>query len=477
MHESATRKPVLQVATAQQLEVILREQQAAMAADRFPHAAARRERLAAVERMLLDHEESLSAAISADFGHRSPLETRLLEFFPTMQNIRHARAHLAGWMQHESRPVSKWFFPGRAEVRHQPLGVVGIAAPWNYPLYLTLVPLADALAAGNRAMIKPSEHSPRFASLLARLIAERFPRSLVHVVEGDLDTARAFTALPFDHLVFTGSTAVAHEVMAAAARTLTPVTLELGGKSPVIVGRDFNLESAARRILYGKVLNAGQTCVAPDYVLAPAEAIAPLVAYMRIAAQEWYGAAPEGYTSIASRAHYTRLLELLDDARVHGARIEQLLPQDVMPAGRLAPLVLLNAKPDMRVMREEIFGPILPILPYRTLEEAIGFVNARERPLALYLFENDAARRDHVLEHTSSGGVTVNDTVLHAAQASLPFGGVGASGTGRYHGLDGFKAFSQIRAVFHQRRWNLVPLLHPPYGRMARALLRWMLRS
>jgi coniferyl-aldehyde dehydrogenase len=462
------------------LDAIFREQQYAFEQHRSPSARERREWLHALERILLDNSAAIGAAISTDFGHRPATETQLLELFPSVEAVRYARRHLASWMRPERRHVSIWFQPGSAQVRYQPLGVVGIVVPWNYPLYLAIGPLASALAAGNRVMIKMSEYTPAFGTLLGELILKTFPRNLVHVVLGDADTARAFVSRPFNHLLFTGSTAVGREVMAAAARHLTPVTLELGGKSPAIVAPGFDLARAARSIVFGKLVNAGQTCIAPDYVLAEATSIDTLITHMRHAAHELYrDAASPDYASIAHDRQYARLLSLQNDARAQGARIEPLLAVgDASLPRRFPPVAVVGATDSMRVMREEIFGPILPIIAYRTLDEAIRYVNERDRPLALYVFDDDGTRREHLLAHTASGGVTINDTLLHVGQDALPFGGVGPSGMGRYHGPEGFRTFSQVRSIFRQRRWNAVPMLYPPYRRpLVRRLLKLMLRN
>lgn len=463
-----------------EFETVFREQRAAFAKQPSPAAAERRAWLKTLERMLLDHNPAICAAIDADFGHRPHAETRILELFPSLEAIRQARRHVARWMAPERRRVSLWFRPASAEVRYQPIGVAGIIVPWNYPLYLAVGPLVCALAAGNRVMIKLSECTPRFAALFAQLVAHAFPRDLVHVVLGDVETARAFANLPFDHLLFTGSTRVGREVMAAAARHLTPVTLELGGKSPAIIAPDFDLSIAARRIVFGKLINAGQTCIAPDYVLAPADSIEPLLVELREAAHQLYqDTASPDYTSIVNEQHFARLTALLDDARDQGARIEPLLPPATTPfPRRLAPAAVLDVTDRMRIMCEEIFGPILPLVSYRTLDEAIRYVNGRDRPLALYIFDDDRARRDDVLVRTASGGVTINDTILHVAQDDLPFGGVGPSGMGRYHGAEGFRAFSQVRSVLRSRRLNPAALMYPPYdGALARGMLKLMLRK
>lgn len=463
---------------AQELEEIRLEQRRAFAAQPMPGAAERRAWLTALERLLIENDASICRAISEDFGHRPETETRLIELFPSLEGLRHARGRLNRWMAREHRRVSMWFKPGRAEVRYQPLGCIGIIAPWNYPLFLTIGPLVAALAAGNRVMLKPSELTPRFGELLAKLIADRFPRSLIHVVLGGVETARAFASLPFDHLLFTGSTQVGREVMASAARHLTPVTLELGGKSPAIIAPGFDIATAARRIVFGKLVNAGQTCVAPDYVLAPADKIEELLGRMQAAARAMYKSADSAdYASIANDRHFARLQAMLDDARAQGARVEPLLSEaESETQRRFTPVAVLDATPSMRVLREEIFGPILPVLAYRTLDEAIDYVNAHDRPLALYLFEHDRKRRDDLLARTASGGVTVNDTLLHVGQEDLPFGGVGPSGMGRYHGLEGFRAFSQVRSVFSQGWIAPTALMYPPYGRrLVQRLLKFML--
>lgn len=462
------------------LDAAFREQRAAFARHSSPTDRERRDWLDALETMLLQNGAAMGAAIGNDFGHRPFTETQLLELFPSVEAVRYARRHVARWMRPERRHVSMWFMPGSAHVRYQPLGVVGIVVPWNYPLYLAVGPLAAALAAGNRVMIKMSEFTPTFSALFAELIDKTFSRDLVHVALGDAKAAQAFVALPFDHLLFTGSTAVGREVMAAAARNLTPVTLELGGKSPAIVAPGFDLQRAARSIVFGKLVNAGQTCIAPDYVLAEANSIDTLVAHMRDAARDLYrDTASPDYASIAHDRQYARLSTMLDDARAQGARIEPLMNSGESPLPRrMPPVAVLNATDSMRIMREEIFGPILPIVPYHTLDDAIRYVNERDRPLALYVFDDDPARRTNLLDRTASGGVTINDTLLHVGQDDLPFGGVGPSGMGRYHGPEGFRTFSQARSVFCQRRLNAVPLLHPPYDRaLPRRLLKLMLRG
>ena len=362
----------------------------------------------------------------------------------------------------------------------QPLGVVGIVVPWNYPLYLAIGPLVPALAAGNRAMVKMSETTPATGELLARLVERHFPGGEVAVVNGGAEVAQAFCRLPFDHLLFTGSTGVGRHVMRAAADNLTPVTLELGGKSPAIVGRGFPVAEAASRILFGKCLNAGQTCVAPDYVLVPEESVDAFVEGARAAVASLYPtlAANPDFTAIVDARHRERLAGLLADAVARGARAIEINPagEDVAAAGKRAPTLLVGVDEAMAVMREEIFGPLLPVIPYRRLEDAMAFVNARPRPLALYVFEHDGDAVERVITGTVSGGVTVNETILHIAQDDLPFGGVGASGMGQYHGRDGFDTFSKRKAVFRQSRVNGLKLFRAPYGKRFESLVRLLLR-
>ena len=450
-----------------ELKACFELQRAAFAKQSYPALHERRACLLRLERALLTREASIAAAISADFGHRPATETRMLEMFPSLAAIRHARAALPTWMKADRRKVSSWFRPARASIRYQPLGVVGIVVPWNYPLYLSVGPLVGALAAGNRVLIKLSEYTPNFGQEFASLIAASFPADLIRIVLGDVQVGREFCRLPFDHILFTGSTAVGRDVMASAARNLTPVTLELGGKSPALLAPNFDLDAAARRIAFGKLVNAGQTCIAPDYVLAPGRDLPALVDKLRAAARSMYvNAASPDYTSIAHDHHYQRLGAMLEDARAHGARCEPLLdlPPTKLPR-RFAPVAILDPQPSMRVLREEIFGPLLPIVGYDSLDEAIACINAGPRPLALYLFDGDPHRRDAVVRRTHSGGVTINDTLLHAAQEDLPFGGVGQSGMGRYHGIEGFRTFSQVRSVYEPGRLALTTLMYPPYGR------------
>jgi acyl-CoA reductase-like NAD-dependent aldehyde dehydrogenase len=445
-----------------------------------PPAELRARRLRVLDRLLRDNADALADAVRQDFGNRSLAETRLLELFPCHAALADALAHLRRWMRPQRRRVSTWFKPARAEVRFQPLGAVGIIVPWNYPIFLSVAPLAGALAAGNRVLIKMSELTPATSRLFARLIARHFSDDEVSVVEGDAQVAQAFAQLPFDHLLFTGSTPVGRHVMRAAAENLVPVTLELGGKSPAIIGNSANFAKAVERIIVGKTLNAGQTCIAPDYVLLPAGREQDFIETARRVVARCY---PDirntpDYTSIINERHYARLCGYVDEAREQGAEIVELVPGAVSDplSRRLFPLVLHGVNDGMRVMQDEIFGPLLPLIPYRDLDQAIDYVNARPRPLALYCFETDSSCIDRVLKQTVSGGVTINDTLLHIAQDELPFGGVGPSGMGCYHGFDGFRTFSAQKGVFHQSRFSGIGLFKPPYGALFERLMKILLR-
>jgi len=452
---------------------------AAQARDPQPSWDTRATRLRALETMLQGHRSEIATAINADFGCRPTEETDLLEFFPSLSGIRHALRHGRRWMRPRRSLAGLAFLPARNMLMPQPLGVIGIIVPWNYPLYLAIGPLVDALVAGNRAMVKMSEFTPRFSALFAELIAKTFKPDEVLVVNGDADVAQAFSALPFDHLLFTGSTAVGHHVMRAASANLTPVTLELGGKSPAIIGPGARFDNAVERIVFGKLVNAGQTCIAPDYVLLPRARVADFIGTaQRITAQMYpqLGQSRQ-YASIVSDRQYQRLVGLRDSALAAGARVHPLSDSTDDPARRLLPPQLLSDVNDgMTVMQDEIFGPLLPLLPYDSIDEAIAYVAAHPHPLALYLFEQDQGLIDNVLARTVAGGVSVNDTLYHIAQHGLPFGGVGASGMGGYHGEAGFHTFSHMKPVFRQARFNGAGLMNPPYGARFRRMLDMLLK-
>lgn len=443
-------------------------QRAALARQPRRALADRRCDLEALERLVLDNEAAIADAINADFGGRSRQETRLLEIAVTAQAARHARKALAIWMKPRRVGTPATAAPGRSLIRHEPKGVVGIVSPWNYPVQLTLVPLVAALAAGCRVLIKPSELTPRTSQLMAALLADRFPADQVAVVTGGADVAEAFCAQRFDHLFYTGSTRVGRSVAEAAARNLTPVTLELGGKSPVIVDDAVSLERVVHPLAWGRFLNAGQTCVAPDYVMATggrAEALGQAVIRQAETFYPDLASNPE-YTAIVSDRHHARLTAMIDEARHRGVQVLQAKhdPAACAQARRIAPTVLVDPPADLAVMREEIFGPLLPVLNCPSIQAACARVNAGEHPLALYVFSDNHRVVGQVLESTRSGGVTVNATMLHLANENLPFGGVGESGSGAYHGRRGFEEFSHARSVFVAGRWHSSRLIAPPYG-------------
>ena len=431
--------------------------------------ALRLDRLKRLRTAIFRNEKRFAEAISADFGHRSAVETTMAETLFLLTEIKHAKSHLKRWMTPRPIPTMVQFWPAKNRLFPQPLGVIGIMAPWNYPLQLTLAPAIGAIAAGNRVMIKPSELTPRFAALLKEIVAESFAPAEMIVTDIADETAKVFASLPFDHLVFTGSTRVGRLVAEAAGRNLTPVTLELGGKSPAIVDRSADLDEAAERIIYGKLLNAGQTCIAPDYALVPDDALQDFAGKLQGHIRRMFGTDPHNkdYTSVISERHYARLEALLDDALAKGATVMQTAPAGD-PAWKdqrkFPPTIVVGATPDMAIMQEEIFGPVLPVIGYRDAAEPIAFVNAHDRPLALYWFGKDEAAREAVLSRTVSGGVTVNDCLFHITQVNQPFGGVGPSGSGAYHGEWGFNAFSKLKPVFYRSPFNRLADLYPPYG-------------
>lgn len=453
---------------------VFARQKAAFAAAPAPDKAERVRRLDALAGAMEKNEQRIIKAINDDFGNRSGVETILAELIMTASAIKQAKHNLSRWMRPRNVPTPLKLAPGKSRLEPQPLGVIGIIAPWNYPFQLALSPAATALAAGNRVMIKPSELTPHLSALMAEIIREAFPEDVLAVIVGGVDVGQAFAATPFDHLLFTGSTSVGQRVAEAAAKNLTPVTLELGGKSPVIVDQGADIASAARSIAHGKTFNAGQTCIAPDYVLAPkgqTEAIAEAVAS---AARKLY---PEidttsDYTSIISDRHFARLKSMVEEARDAGAKIIEVGSSNALHPQRKIPLTIVIEPPaNTRMMQEEIFGPVLPVLSVASADVAIEHVNKGDRPLALYWFGKDNAARDKVLTRTISGGVTVNDTLWHFAQENLPFGGVGKSGMGAYHGDKGFETFSHMKPVFYQSRFSSGAMLHPPYTEKTSKLL------
>ncbi|MDM4766268.1 coniferyl aldehyde dehydrogenase [Pelomonas sp. SE-A7] len=457
----------------ERLHLALELQRRAYEAERMPSYAVRRDRLQRLLAMTRKHGEALATAMARDFGHRARQESLLADVFTVESGTRHAIRCLRRWMKPRRVSTPLHFMPGRNVLMRQPLGVVGIVAPWNYPYYLAMEPAVAALAAGNRVLIKPSELSPATSELMARIVAEYFAPEEMQVITGDAEVGKAFTQLPLDHLFFTGSTAVGRHVAQAAARNLTPCTLELGGKSPALVDRSCNLELTASRLAFGKLFNAGQTCVAPDYLLVPRELVEPLTQKILAEMRRMYPAIAGNpdYSSIATPRHHARLQSLMADAAAKGARVlrshEGEQPQD----RRIVPALLLDVSSDMTVMQEEIFGPLLPVIGYERVDDAIAHINRGERPLALYWFGQDGAAREHAMSQTHAGGVTINDCLWHLGQEEQPFGGVGASGMGSYHGEWGFRTFSKEKPIFLQSRFAGTKLFQPPYGATFERLL------
>jgi coniferyl-aldehyde dehydrogenase len=456
----------------EELQTLFDAQRAAYAANPMPPAAQRQQWLKALRDLLSNERQALIDAISQDFSHRSADETLLAELMPSLHGIHYASQHLRGWMKASKRKVGIAFQPAAAKVVYQPLGVVGVIVPWNYPLYLAIGPLVGALSAGNRVMLKLSESTPATGLLLKELLGRIFPQDLVCVVLGEADIGVAFSRLRFDHLLFTGATSIGKHVMRAAAENLTPVTLELGGKSPAIVSHDVPLKDAAERIAFGKTLNAGQTCVAPDYVLVPEDRVGAFVEAYRQAVRGFYPTLIDNpdYTAIINDRQLARLNGYISDATSKGALLIPLF--DKGQGRRMSHSLLLNVSNDMMVMQDEIFGPLLPIVPYKDLDQAFAYINQRPRPLALYYFGYDKREQHRVLHETHSGGVCLNDTLLHVAQDDMPFGGIGASGMGHYHGHEGFLTFSKAKGVLIKQRFNAAKLIYPPYGKSIQKLIQ-----
>ena len=423
--------------------------------------------------LVVDNKDAIAEALREDFGHRSVHTSLFTDVSGSIGPLKHAKAHVKSWMKREKRKVSPailGLFGARAHVDYQPKGVVGVISPWNFPFNLTLTPLAGIFAAGNRVMIKPSEYTPRCSELMARMFHQAYDETEVAVFLGGPEVGHAFSTLAFDHLLFTGATSIAYHVQRAAAENLVPTTLELGGKSPVIVGKSADIALAAKRVMNGKTMNAGQICLAPDYMLVPKDKIGAFVAEATSAVGAMYPTLKDNpdYTSVINQRHYDRLMGYIDDARAKGAQIVEINPakEDFrqQPFHKIPPTLVLNPTDDMKIMKDEIFGPLLPVKTYDTVDEAIGYVNGHARPLGLYYFGADAKEQEHVLAHTTSGGVTVNDVVMHVAMEDLPFGGVGPSGMGSYHGIDGFRTFSHAKAVFNQAKSDITAMMRPPYG-------------
>ena len=469
------------------MTALLGKQKAAHLRDGAPSAAQRIERIDRAIKLLIDNAGAIADALNQDFGSRSKEATAFTDVAASIGPLKHAREHLTKWMRPEKRkptPAILGLFGAKAEIRFQPKGVVGIISPWNFPVNLTFAPLAGVLAAGNRAMIKPSEFTPATSELMAVMFAGAFSDEEIAVVTGGPEVGQAFAGLAFDHMIFTGATSIARHVMRAAADNLVPLTLELGGKSPVILGKSADIAVASARIMNGKTLNAGQICLAPDYVLTPRESLEPFVAGAQASVAKMFPTLKDNpdYTAIVAQRHYDRIKNYVDDARAKGARIVELKPEgedlSQQEHRKIAPTLIIDPTDDMLVMQEEIFGPVLPVKTYGAIDEAIAYVNKGDRPLGLYYFGTDEAEREKVLNATTAGGVTINDVVFHVAQENLPFGGVGPSGMGSYHGVDGFREFSHAKSIYTQIKADK-PLqqMRPPYGPAIRKYLAGQLKA
>ncbi len=455
------------------MQETLSRQKAAQLLEGAPAAGVRIDRINRAIDLLVRHRSAIEAAVSSDFGHRSNDVTAFTDTATAIGQLKFARKHLRGWMRAQRRGVEFPFglLGASARIEFQPKGVVGVLSPWNFPVGLTFGPLAGVLAAGNRAMIKPSEFTAATSDLMASMVKDAFDDTELAVFTGGPDVGASFTQLPFDHLMFTGATSIGKHVMRAAADNLVPLTLELGGKSPAILGRSANLEKAAARIMHGKVVNAGQICVAPDYAMTPSDTLDEFVSHAKTAVATMFPGGlkdNDDYTSIINQRHYDRLHGYLDDAKAKGAEVIEINPNNEnftqQPHYKIPPILVLNPTDDMTVMQDEIFGPVLPVKTYDQIDDAINYVNTHSRPLSLYYFGENKVERDRVISSTTSGGVTLNDVIFHVAQEDLPFGGVGPSGMGAYHGREGFYEFSHKKAVYKQTGSEIVKMLRPPYG-------------
>ncbi|WP_298445096.1 coniferyl aldehyde dehydrogenase [uncultured Ferrimonas sp.] len=449
------------------MQQLLSLQQQHFRANPYPSAAQRDQDLAKLAALLQNHKQQIITALSTDFGQRAEYDTLFSDIVPCLNLIHYSRKKLKKWMKSSRRSPGLMLAPSKVEVRYQPLGIIGIMVPWNFPMYLSLGPLITALAAGNCAMIKMSEFTPATNKVLRDMLAQQFPEQQVAIIEGKAEASAAFSALPFDHLLFTGSTTVGKHVMRAAAANLTPVTLELGGKSPTVIAPDFDVSEAVARLIYGKCLNAGQICTAPDYILLPRAKVDDFISAYKAHFNRCFpdGLASKDLTSVVNARQYQRLSDTLQDASDKGATVHTVVEHPRDDANhRMTTHLLTNVNDDMTVMQDEIFGPLLPLVPYDCIEEAKQYILDRPRPLALYLMSFDPTLQQQFLEQTHAGGVSLNDTVVHVAADDAPFGGVGPSGMGHYHGVEGFRTFSHAKTVLHRGKINYTKLMHPPYG-------------
>lgn len=461
--------------TPEELQKCFALQQSAFRQHPMPTLAERRQQLLKLKNILLENQLEIAQAIDTDFNGRSMDETLQAEIFPCLQSIQYTVDKLRKWMKPEKRKTGIYFWPASSRVIYQPLGVVGIISPFNYPLILSIAPMIAAMAAGNRVMLKPSELTPVFSSLLKKLLLAEFNENELAVIIGNADTASAFTRLPFDHLLFTGSTHIGRKVMQAAAENLTPLTLELGGKSPAIIAEDMRIADIIERICFAKSLNASQTCVAPDYILLPRSKQDEFITLYLETFRKMYPSIQGNpdYTSLASKHMHLRMHGLLKDAEEQGATIWKA-HAETLPAEQCKTTIhlLTNVRDEMKVMQEELFVPILPVLPYDDISEALSYIGNHPRPLALYLFSNNRKLQEHVSYHTHAGTMCINEALIHLGVDDLPFGGIGQSGMGQYHGPEGFKTFSKAKSIFSKGRINLTRLFYPPYGGKLQKLLQ-----
>ena len=480
--------------TLQEMENILKLQKKLHIEEGPASIELRKDRLNRCIAMLKEYNEEILDALQKDFGNRDPKASFFSEIVSTIGVLEHALKNIDKCTKDEKRPsnVNQPFFirlmmgflGSKSYIKYQPLGTVGVISPWNFPVNLVLAPLAGIFAAGNRTMIKPSELTPATSEITKKMFEAYFDKSEAAVFTGDAEVGAAFSALPFDHLLFTGGTQIGKKVMKAASENLVPVTLELGGKSPVIVDEDANLSEVAKKVMRGKTMNAGQICLAPDYLMLPkgkskefANASSEVIGEMFEDLK--YN---EDYTSVINERHYERINELVADAKEKGAEVLEINPADEdfeqQELHKIPPTLVLNPTDDMKIMQEEIFGPVLPVKEYDDFNETVSYVNSKERPLGLYLFSKDKDKEKKVLENTTSGGVTLNDVIWHIGQEELPFGGVGPSGTGSYHGHDGFKEFSHAKAVYKQFSADLMAQMMPPYkGKMFESMKNQILKK
>ncbi len=463
-----------EILDAKEVEETLTLQKDAFGKNPYPDYQQRISYLKALKKILLDNQQAIIEAISEDFGHRSKDDSIVGDILTSITGINYSIKKLKSWMKPEKKQIGMLFQPASGKVIYQPLGVIGIIAPWNYPVFLSIGPLTAALAAGNNAMIKMSEYTPKISMLIARMLTEVFPKEQVAVVAGDAEIAATFSSLAFDHLFFTGSTNVGKLVMRAASENLVPVTLELGGKSPSIIDKAMDIKDTVSRFILAKTLNSGQTCVAPDYILCPEEKVLQLADEIKTLYCKMYPTITDNIdcTSVVNDNQYARLNALLADAKEKGAQIIPLSDDGHNDALRKMPLTLvINANDEMHVMQEEIFGPILPIIGFKKTQHAIDYINNKPRPLALYIFSFNKQFQQRILKNTHAGGVCINDAAIHVANEDLPFGGIGDSGMGTYHGEEGFKTFSHAKTVLTRGKINLAPLLFPPYGKAMHSLI------